>query len=83
MVEISMFGSGEGPVWATGRGYSTTDTVSDRQEHDKDVGPVGVSLQKHNLPRHHLAARFKRNERRNAFRMNRHADCEETNKDLL
>jgi hypothetical protein len=24
MVEISMFGSGEGPVWATGRGYSTT-----------------------------------------------------------
>jgi hypothetical protein len=24
MVEISMFGSGEGPVWATGRGYSTS-----------------------------------------------------------
>lgn len=24
MVEISMFGSGEGLVWATGRGYSTT-----------------------------------------------------------
>ena len=23
MVEISMSGSGEGPVWATGRGYST------------------------------------------------------------
>ncbi len=23
MVEISMFGSGEGLVWATGRGYST------------------------------------------------------------
>ena len=25
MVEISMFGSGEGLVWATGRGYSTSD----------------------------------------------------------
>ena len=24
MVEISMFGSGEGLVWVTGRGYSTT-----------------------------------------------------------
>jgi hypothetical protein len=24
MVEISMYGSGEGLVWATGRGYSTT-----------------------------------------------------------
>jgi hypothetical protein len=24
MVEISMFGSGEGPVWVTGRGYSTS-----------------------------------------------------------
>lgn len=24
MVDISMFGSGEGPVWATGRGYSTS-----------------------------------------------------------
>ncbi len=24
MVEISMSGSGEGPVWVTGRGYSTT-----------------------------------------------------------
>jgi hypothetical protein len=23
MVEISMSGSGEGPVWVTGRGYST------------------------------------------------------------
>lgn len=24
MVEISLFGSGEGPVWVTERGYSTT-----------------------------------------------------------
>ena len=28
MVEISMFGSGEGPVWATGRGYSTGTLIS-------------------------------------------------------
>jgi hypothetical protein len=26
MVEISMSGSGEGPVWVTGRGYSTVKT---------------------------------------------------------
>jgi hypothetical protein len=29
MVEISMFGSGEGPVWVTGRGYSTTLDLAD------------------------------------------------------
>ena len=30
MGEISMFGSGEGLVWVTGRGYSTTLDLADR-----------------------------------------------------
>jgi len=38
MVEISMSGSGEGPVWATGRGYSTCedDTPNDMKIQQKN-----------------------------------------------
>jgi len=32
MVEISMSGSGEGPVWVTGRGYSTKNIPYKAQE---------------------------------------------------
>jgi len=38
MVEISMSGSGEGPVWVTGRGYSTRNNPYKSQGTSEKVG---------------------------------------------
>jgi hypothetical protein len=38
MVEISMSGSGEGPVWVTGRGYSTRNRFGRRASRRVDQG---------------------------------------------
>jgi len=47
MVEISMSGSGEGPVWVTGRGYSTVQShhVDHPCESERFDGTAGDRLE--------------------------------------